>query len=97
MLAHDAQVLLLDEPTAGLDPAQRARFRDLMSALPQDRVVVSTHQVDDLSELFQSVVVLDRGRIRFTGTVTEFLDLAPAGSAGSRAEAAYARIVAGEA
>jgi ABC-2 type transport system ATP-binding protein len=98
MLVHDARILLLDEPTAGLDPAQRSRFRDLMAALPPEQaVVVSTHQVDDLSELFDTVVVLDQGRIRFTGTVKKFLDLAPPAATGARAEAAYTRLVAREA
>jgi ABC-2 type transport system ATP-binding protein len=58
-------------------------------------VIVSTHQVDDLTDLFDTVVVLDHGRIRFQGSVPEFMALAPAGAA-HPAEAAYASLVTGE-
>lgn len=97
VLVHDAEVILLDEPTVGLDPAQRATFREILAALPADRpVVVSTHQVDDLSEIFSRVAVLDAGTIRYEGSVAGFLELAPEGSA-RPAEAAYARVVSGSA
>jgi ABC-2 type transport system ATP-binding protein len=94
-LIHDASVLLLDEPAAGLDPAQRAVFRDLLRSLPRDRVIlVATHQVDDLGDLFDRVAVLVDGVIRHEGTVEAFLELAPEGAA-RRAEAAYATFVSG--
>ena len=67
-LVHQADLLLLDEPTAGLDPGQRARFRDTLRELSRDvPVVVSTHQVDDLTDLFDTVVVIDHGQIRSRG------------------------------
>jgi ABC-2 type transport system ATP-binding protein len=92
VLVHSAEVLLLDEPAAGLDPAQRARFRELIASLPAAQpVVVSTHQVDDLSELFDTVVILDAGTIRFAGSVASFLGLAPSGP--RQAERAYAQVV----
>ncbi len=96
LLVHDADLLLLDEPTAGLDPGQRGRFRDTLRAIATDRpVLISTHQVDDLSDLFDTVVVLDRGRITFEGTVEDFVALAPA-DVPHRAEAAYATLIADE-
>lgn len=96
MLVHNADVLLLDEPTVGLDPAQRARFREILADLPTKHpVVVSTHQVDDLSELFDTVVVVDNGVIKFEGTVAAFMTLAPVASE-RRAELAYAQIVSKE-
>jgi len=96
LIVRPASVLLLDEPTAGLDPAQRSRFRDLLTDLPADVVaLVSTHQVDDLTELFSTVVVLDHGRIRYQGTPAEFSELAPQGSL-RPAEAAYLALVGSE-
>lgn len=96
LLVHHAALLLLDEPTAGLDPGQRARFRETVRELVREvPVVVSTHQVDDLTDLFDTVVVLDHGQIRFQGDVATFMALAPAGSS-YPAEAAYATLVDGE-
>jgi ABC-2 type transport system ATP-binding protein len=66
------ELLILDEPTAGLDPEQRLRFRELLSGLPGDPVIVlSTHQADDIAAICSRVVVLLRGRVRFTGTPAE--------------------------
>lgn len=94
-LVHAARVLLLDEPTVGLDPAQRRRFREILSGLPQETaVVVSTHQVDDLSDLFATVVVIDEGRILWQGPTEGFLSLAPAG-AYRPGEVAYATLLGG--
>ncbi|WP_432103013.1 ABC transporter ATP-binding protein [Streptomyces sp. bgisy091] len=88
-LVHQAEVLLLDEPTAGMDPRQRRVFHEILSGLDQ-HVVLSTHDVADLEETYDHVVVLDGGTIRFAGSVHEFLALAPHGTAPGRvAEAAY--------
>jgi ABC-2 type transport system ATP-binding protein len=93
VLVHEADVMLLDEPTVGLDPAQRSTFRETLAALPPtSQVVVSTHQVDDLSELFDTVVVLDHGSIRYQGPVSDFLGLAPPDTE-RRGEFAYRRVV----
>jgi ABC-2 type transport system ATP-binding protein len=66
------ELLILDEPTAGLDPEQRLRFRELLSDLPGDSVIVlSTHQADDIAAICPHVVVLLHGQVRFTGTPAE--------------------------
>lgn len=95
LLVHRAGLMLLDEPTSGLDPQQRAGFRKILRRIAQDvPVVVSTHQVDDLSDLFDTVVILDHGVIRFQGSVAAFMALAPPGSR-HPGEAAYASLFAG--
>ncbi|QHF95274.1 ABC transporter [Streptomyces sp. NHF165] len=93
-LVHGARVLLLDEPTAGMDPRQRRIFRDTLATLT-DRlhILLSTHDVADLAEESDHVTVLDAGRINFSGTTGEFLTHAPEGTAPGRiAEAAYAAL-----
>lgn len=93
LLVRPAAVWLLDEPTVGLDPAQRSRFRELIVDLPRETpILVSTHQVDDLGDLFDTVVVIDRGRIRFQGNPSAFLALATTGSARA-AESAYSSLI----
>jgi ABC-2 type transport system ATP-binding protein len=96
-LVHDAAVLLLDEPATGLDPAARASFRDTLRHLHGRSIVVSTHQIDDLDDLYDDVVVLVGGRIAFTGTVGAFVALAPPAVADGvrRFEAAYSAAVGG--
>lgn len=98
-LVHSARVVLMDEPTAGLDPAQRRTFRGLLDDL-RDRAdfVVSTHQTEDLADSYDSVVLLDQGAIRFQGSTASFLGRASGQvSPDRRAEAAYAGFVEEEA
>ena len=76
-LLGDPDLVVLDEPTAGLDPEQRYRFRELISTLGGERtVVISTHQTDDVAALCNRVVVLDRGRVAFDGTVSALTETA---------------------
>jgi len=65
-------LLILDEPTTGLDPEQRASLRALLSAHP-GTVLLSTHQTEDVSALCDRVLVIDAGAVCFDGTVTELL------------------------
>ena len=76
-LLGDPELLVLDEPTAGLDPEQRLRFRQVISGLGADRVVLlSTHQTEDVAALCRHVVVLHRGRVRFTGSPRQLAGVA---------------------
>lgn len=73
ILARDSSVLLLDEPTAGLDPAQTINFREILRSIDAPGgIVISTHQVSDLINDVDRVAVLVDGDIRFDGTVEEF-------------------------
>ncbi len=76
-LIGDPELLILDEPTAGLDPEQRLRFRDMISQLAESRtVVLSSHQTDDIAALCTTVLVMDRGRVLFRGTPRQLTDTA---------------------
>ncbi|XXG10471.1 ATP-binding cassette domain-containing protein [Micromonospora sp. SH-82] len=94
-LVHDARLIVLDEPAAGLDPQQRRGLREVLNSLVDGvDVLVSTHQTEDISDVYQHVAVLDRGALRHRGSVSSFLALAPPGTERSRqAEEAYVRLV----
>ncbi|CAM5626659.1 ATP-binding cassette domain-containing protein OS=Streptomyces alboniger OX=132473 GN=CP975_15775 PE=4 SV=1 [Streptomyces alboniger] len=94
-LVHDAQVLLLDEPTAGLDPQQRRAFRDVLASLAGEvRVLMSTHDIQDLAEEADHVTVLHAGKIVQYGTTTDFLAHTPPDTApGRAAEGAYTALL----
>ncbi|MFJ2867303.1 ABC transporter ATP-binding protein [Kitasatospora sp. NPDC087314] len=71
-IVNDPAILLLDEPTVGLDPAQRLRFRELLQELGTDTcVVVSTHLVEDVAAACTDVVLFAEGRLVFQGTPDE--------------------------
>ncbi|MFD9033079.1 ATP-binding cassette domain-containing protein [Streptomyces sp. NPDC059567] len=93
-LVHGAEVLLLDEPTAGMDPRQRRVFHDVLAGLRgRVQVVVSTHDVVDLDSSYDSVVVLLGGQVEFQGPVDEFSRLAPSDTSPGRLfEGAYAAV-----
>ena len=68
-IVNDPELLLLDEPTAGLDPEQRVAFRALLREIGEcGTVVVSTHLVEDVGAACTEVALMDRGRIVFHGT-----------------------------
>lgn len=68
-------LLLLDEPTTGLDPEQRASLRGILSGLP-GTVLLSTHQTEDVAALCDRVIVIDAASVRFDGAVRDLLDTA---------------------
>jgi ABC-2 type transport system ATP-binding protein len=74
-LVHDPHVLLLDEPTAGLDPDGRTAMLGVLRALalrPNRSLILSTHLLSDIERVCQSAVILDRGEVVRTGRIEEF-------------------------
>lgn len=92
-LVHDARVVLLDEPTAGLDPAQRRNFREVLTGLAKDRtVVVASHDTEGAEGAYDRVIVLVDGQIRFSGSLSEFVAHEPeTASISEKLERAYTR------
>ena len=73
-ILHDPKVLIVDEPTAGLDPEERVRFRNLLCEIAEDRIVIlSTHIVGDIEATCEQIAIMDEGEIYYNGTVMDLL------------------------
>lgn len=72
---NDPKILILDEPTAGLDPKERVRFRNLIAELGKDAIVIlSTHIVSDVEHIADRILMMKEGQIIFDGKVTDVGD-----------------------
>lgn len=87
-LLNDPEVIILDEPTAGLDPKERVRFRNLIKDLGKDNIVLlSTHIVSDVEKIADRIIVIKEGSVVFDGKEEE---------AGKDLESFYLQIFGGE-
>ena len=73
-LMNDPKLLIVDEPTAGLDPEERIRFRNLLSELAGERtVLLSTHIVEDIAQTCRNLAIMNNGRVTFQGTTSDLI------------------------
>jgi ABC-2 type transport system ATP-binding protein len=76
-LVNDPRIIIVDEPTAGLDPEERIRFRNLLVDLAVDKIVIlSTHIVEDIGQTCRDMAVLSKGQIIFRGSPADLVHAA---------------------
>ncbi|WP_032122138.1 ABC transporter ATP-binding protein [Clostridium amazonitimonense] len=76
-ILHNPKIIIVDEPTAGLDPEERIRFRNLLRDFSENRIVIlSTHIVEDVEFTCENLAVLNEGRLLYTGRVKSLLEKA---------------------
>ena len=74
-LIGDPKILIIDEPTTGLDPEERLYFLNLLSKIARDRTIIfSTHITADIEHLCQNICVLEQGEVKYLGVKGEFID-----------------------
>ncbi|MEM6963556.1 MAG: efflux RND transporter permease subunit [Bacteroidota bacterium] len=77
ILLHLPRILIVDEPTAGLDPRERIRFRNLLVQLSRERIVLfSTHIIEDIASSCNQLAVINKGEVKYKGSPLEMVHLA---------------------
>ncbi len=93
-IVNDPHILLLDEPTAGLDPEQRVQFRTLLRRIGADNcVLVSTHLVEDVATACTTVHLMDTGRVVYAGTPQELIEMDADGAGDTPIERGYTTVL----